>query len=84
MLRHEASVRDRDAKPKGPDAKSLPEPVRENDSVRLTSPRKTYQEFLTRLAKASGIEMPTREDSARLDRSARKDVESGLEASLRS
>jgi hypothetical protein len=46
MLRHEASVRDRDAKPKGPDAKSLPEPVRENDSVRLTSPRKTYQEFL--------------------------------------
>jgi transposase len=27
----------------------------------------TYQEFLTRLAKASGIETPTREDLARLD-----------------
>jgi transposase len=28
----------------------------------------SYQEFLTRLAKASGIETPTREDLARLDR----------------
>jgi transposase len=28
----------------------------------------TYQEFLTRLAQASGIETPTREDVARLDR----------------
>lgn len=28
----------------------------------------TYQEFLTRLAKASGIETPTREDLARLDK----------------
>jgi transposase len=28
----------------------------------------SYQEFLTQLAKASGIETPTREDLARLDR----------------
>ena len=28
----------------------------------------TYQEFLTRLAQASGIETPTRADLARLDR----------------
>ena len=28
----------------------------------------SYEEFLTGLAKASGIEMPTREDLARLDR----------------
>jgi len=32
----------------------------------------TYQEFLTRLAKASGIETPTREDLARLDRTRKK------------
>jgi transposase len=32
----------------------------------------TYQEFLTRLAKASGIETPTREDLARLDRKRKK------------
>ena len=32
----------------------------------------TYQEFLTRLAKASGIETPTREDLARLDRTRQK------------
>jgi transposase len=32
----------------------------------------TYQEFLTRLAKASGIETPTREDVARLDRKRKK------------
>jgi transposase len=32
----------------------------------------TYQEFLTRLAKASGIETPTREDLARLDRRRQK------------
>jgi transposase len=32
----------------------------------------TYQEFLTRLARASGIETPTREDLARLDRKRRK------------
>jgi transposase len=31
-----------------------------------------YQEFLTRLAKASGIETPTREDLARLDRQRAK------------
>lgn len=31
----------------------------------------TYQEFLTRLAQASGIETPTRADLARLDRSSR-------------
>jgi len=31
-----------------------------------------YQEFLTRLAKASGIETPTREDLARLDRKRQK------------
>ena len=31
-----------------------------------------YQEFLTRLAKASGIETPTREDLARLDRTRKK------------
>ena len=32
----------------------------------------TYQEFLTRLAKASGIETPTRDDVARLDRKRKK------------
>jgi transposase len=32
----------------------------------------TYQEFLTRLAKASGIETPTREDLVRLDRKRKK------------
>ena len=32
----------------------------------------TYQEFLTRLAQASGIETPTREDWARLDRKRKK------------
>jgi transposase len=32
----------------------------------------TYQEFLTRLAQASGIETPTREDLARLDRQRKK------------
>ncbi|HTF89701.1 MAG TPA: DDE transposase, partial [Planctomycetota bacterium] len=31
-----------------------------------------YQEFLTRLAKASGIETPTREDLAKLDRERAK------------
>src|SRR3989442_7736208 len=31
-----------------------------------------YQEFLTRLAKASGIETPTRDDLARLDRKRKK------------
>src|SRR5712691_4423076 len=32
----------------------------------------TYQEFLTRLAQASGIETPTREDLGRLDRKRKK------------
>jgi transposase len=32
----------------------------------------TYQEFLTRLAKVSGIETPTREDLARVDRTRKK------------
>jgi transposase len=32
----------------------------------------SYQEFLTGLAKASGIETPTREDLARLDRKRKK------------
>jgi transposase len=32
----------------------------------------TYPEFLTRLAKASGIETPTRDDLARLDRTRKK------------
>jgi transposase len=32
----------------------------------------TYQDFLTRLAQASGIETPTREDLARLDRKRKK------------
>ncbi len=32
----------------------------------------TYEEFLTRLAKASGIETPTRNDLARLDRKRKK------------
>jgi transposase len=31
--------------------------------------RESYEEFLTRLAKASGIETPTREDLARIDKS---------------
>ena len=30
--------------------------------------KETYEEFLTRLAKASGIETPTREDLARIDK----------------
>jgi transposase len=33
---------------------------------------KSYQAFLTRLAKASGIETPTRDDLARLDRTRKK------------
>ena len=33
---------------------------------------RTYQEFLTDLAKASGIETPTREDLARIDRKRKK------------
>jgi transposase len=32
----------------------------------------TYQDFLTQLAKASGIETPTREDLARIDRTRKK------------
>ena len=36
------------------------------------TPAESYQEFLTRLAKASGIETPTREDLARLDRKRKK------------
>jgi transposase len=32
----------------------------------------SYEEFLTGLAKASGIETPTREDLARLDRKRKK------------
>ncbi len=34
--------------------------------------KETYQEFLTRLAQASGIETPTRDDLARLDRTRKK------------
>ncbi len=34
--------------------------------------QETYQEFLTRLATASGIETPTRDDLARLDRKRKK------------
>src|SRR5439155_285929 len=34
--------------------------------------KETYQEFLTRLAQASGIETPTRDDLARLDRKRKK------------
>ena len=34
--------------------------------------QETYQEFLTRLAQASGIETPTRDDLARLDRKRKK------------
>jgi len=34
--------------------------------------KETYQEFLTRLAKASGIETPTREDLAKIDRQRKK------------
>ena len=37
-------------------------------SIRRRDSGETYQEFLTQLAKASGIETPTREDLARLDR----------------
>ena len=32
----------------------------------------TYQDFLTQLARASGIETPTREDLARIDRKRKK------------
>jgi transposase len=34
--------------------------------------RETYQEFVTRLAKASGIRTPTRQALARLDRRRKK------------
>jgi len=37
-------------------------------SIQRRDSGETYQEFLTQLAKASGIETPTREDLARLDR----------------
>ena len=44
----------------------------------------TYQEFLTRLAQASGIETPTRADLARLDRKRpKKRPQQGLAASAR-
>ena len=36
--------------------------------------QETYQEFLTRLAQASGIETPTRDDLARLDRKRKKNT----------
>jgi len=39
-----------------------------NAALRSIIRRDNYQEFLTRLAQASGIETPTREDLAKLDR----------------
>jgi len=41
-------------------------------SIRRRDTEETYQEFLTRLAQVSGIETPTREDLARLDRKRKK------------
>ena len=38
------------------------------------TPASSYEEFLTGLAKASGIETPTREDLARLDRKRKKRI----------
>jgi hypothetical protein len=37
-------------------------------SIARRDTKETYEEFLTRLAKASGIETPTREDLARIDK----------------
>src|SRR3989454_463859 len=60
---------------KGKNAASDAPPLEANAAMRSIVRRdteETYQEFLTRLAKASGIETPTREDLARLDRKRKK------------
>jgi transposase len=44
----------------------------------------TYQEFLTQLAQASGIDTPTREDLARIDRTLPKKGSNRLDPSARS
>jgi transposase len=55
----------------GVDATTLEANAAMKSIVRRDDER-TYQEFLTDLAKASGIETPTREDLARIDRERKK------------
>ena len=57
--------------PIGIDATTLEATAALRSIVRRDS-GETYQEFLTRLAQASGIETPTRADLARLDRTRPK------------
>jgi transposase len=56
-----------DGKTVGVDATTLEANAALRSIVRRDT-KESYQEFLTRLAKASGIETPTREDLARLDK----------------
>ena len=56
-----------DGKTTGIDATTLEANAALRSIVRRDT-KESYQEFLTRLAKASGIETPTREDLARLDK----------------
>ena len=63
-------VRACDGKTVGVDASTLEANAAMRSIVRRDT-GEAYNEFLTRLAKASGIETPTRADLARLDRKAR-------------
>jgi transposase len=56
-----------DGKTQGVDATTLEANAALRSIVRRDT-KESYEEFLTRLAKASGIETPTREDLARLDK----------------
>lgn len=66
-----------DGKTVGVDATTLEANAAMRSIVRRDT-KETYDEFLTRLAQASGIETPTREDLAKLDR-ARKNKASNTE-----
>jgi transposase len=56
-----------DGKTQGVDATTLEANAALGSIVRRDT-KETYEEFLTRLAKASGIETPTREDLSRIDK----------------
>lgn len=60
-----------DGKTTGIDATTLEANAALRSIVRRDT-KESYQEFLTRLAKASGIETPTREDLSRLDKNRKK------------
>lgn len=60
-----------DGKTAGVDATTLEANAALRSIVRRDT-KESYQEFLTRLAKASGIETPTREDLVRIDKNRKK------------